>query len=544
MDSVINRCVHVVLAMVALAGVALGQGTETVIEFAFLTPAKGKPRPPEQIVCWLPDGVKHVRGVVVAHPMIKELALGERFRKVAAEESLGMVVSAAVYAQSGKETIERMDKLFAEWAQKSGQPQIKGASVFTGGLSASVLWARNVIYGAPERCFGTLHVAGGNLHHAMNDQRKSLAGVPFMAVNGEYESCGPDGGIRPHLGFDTQWYLMGDTMLERRKAEADNLMCLVVIPGKGHTAWNHQLAALFLKKAAQYRLDKAGKCVPLKLEDGWLTDRNVKYPRHEPAPYNDYRGDKLDAFWHLDKEMALAVTQYHKDGRREGQERSLFRPAGTFEALWPLGEPMNPALAGSADEARQYVLKRTGKPALADAIAAAQRTDEAAIRKACLLICYAYDDWFVPLGEAKEYADLSLVQWPAGRRLPDVPLRQVGKKEPVFGRLARPATLDKLLQDLHSKDAKVGWGAAEEVAKLGPAAIPDLVRLMDFGPTPTNARAAAALGHMGRSAQAALPDLRRTMLRGGSTEDEGLLSRKAIEAVEKIERSPASEGVP
>jgi hypothetical protein len=34
------------------------------------------------------------------------------------------------------------------------------------------------------------------------------------------------------------------------------------------------------------------------------------------------------------------------------------------------------------------------------------------------------------------------------------------------------------------------------------------------------------------------------MLRGGSTEDEGLLCRKAIEAVEKIERSPASEGVP
>jgi hypothetical protein len=118
------------------------------------------------------------------------------------------MVGAGVFAQSGKETIERLDKVFDHWAEASKHPEIRGAAVLTGGLSVSVLWVRNVGYGAPDRCFGIVYVAGGNIHQQMNDERKTLAGVPFMAVNGEFESCGPEGGIRPHPGFDTQWHRM------------------------------------------------------------------------------------------------------------------------------------------------------------------------------------------------------------------------------------------------------------------------------------------------------------------------------------------------
>ena len=110
-------------------------------------------------------------------------------------------------AGSGEETLANIDAALEKWAAAAGRPEIKGVAVLTASISAGVLWARNVAYAAPDRVMGVVHIAGGNMHHAMVDERKAPAGVPFMAVNGEYESCGPDGGIRPHLGYDTQWYM-------------------------------------------------------------------------------------------------------------------------------------------------------------------------------------------------------------------------------------------------------------------------------------------------------------------------------------------------
>jgi hypothetical protein len=101
-------------------------------------------------------------------------------------------------------------------------------------LSASVLWARLVAYAKPDRVFGIVHAAGGNLHHHYPKGR-TLSGVPFIAMNVQFESCGPEGGIRPHPGLETQWYLMGDTMLERRRQDSNHLMSLVVVPPTART---------------------------------------------------------------------------------------------------------------------------------------------------------------------------------------------------------------------------------------------------------------------------------------------------------------------
>ena len=98
--------VALVLAQTALGAAVLAQesspeGAETVILIP--RPNKGgKPRPPDKIVYWLPAKCAYVRGVVVAHPMIAELAIGARFRRVAADEGLGMLLSGEVFASSGK----------------------------------------------------------------------------------------------------------------------------------------------------------------------------------------------------------------------------------------------------------------------------------------------------------------------------------------------------------------------------------------------------------------------------------------------------------
>jgi hypothetical protein len=56
------------------------------------------------------------------------------------------------------------------------------------------------------------------------------------------------------------------------------------------------------------------QCLPVKAEQGWLLDADIKEPRFEPAPYARYRGDKRYALWYPDRKMAMLVWEYHQQG--------------------------------------------------------------------------------------------------------------------------------------------------------------------------------------------------------------------------------------
>jgi hypothetical protein len=549
------------------------EGVVSAFSCPWTKPKRGQPEP--KVSCWLPAKCEYVRGVIVAG----SFGSARLVREAAKAEGLG-VMNGPIHAPSGKETLAHIDGVLEQWAKASGHPEIRGSALLTASISAGVIWARNVAYAAPDRVMGVVHIAGGNMHHGMVDENKTLAGVPFIAMNGEFESCGPDGGIRPHLGFDTQWYLLAEAMLARRKEDPRNLMSMVVIPGRGHTAWNQELGALFVRKAARYRLPKErrdgstpAKCVAVELESGWLTDRNVKHPQHEPAPYDKYGGDKSQAFWHFDEEMAQAVCRYHKDGIRPGQGRGLFRPAGLFEQLWPLGERMDIAFQGDTPEGyaaalRDWIGRKTGGKLEAGIIGGLTRglasglkkdatggaVDEGAFREMCQRVCFAHDEAWRPVQKAieearlpaefkallrEQFAETLLVLWPSGRAVPDLPLRAVqawiaaipanadaaavkarlqdraasnrAVLDSLYGQAPAdsPPTLDKLLQDFRLKDAQAGWAAVDELAKVGAPAIAELVRALDYAGPPANFRAAAALGKMGAPAACALQDLRR-----------------------------------
>ena len=430
-------------------------------------------------------------------------------------------------------------------------------------------------------------------------------------MNGEYESCGPDGGIRSHLGFDTQWYLMGEQILERRRGDPNHLMSMVVVPIKGHTAWSKELGELFIRKCAKYRIpkekrdgSKPARCIELKAEDGWLSHRNVKYPKHPPAAWADYKGDKIEAFWHLDEEMARAVRQYHVDGKRSGQDHCLFRPFGLFDELWPLPQRMDIPFKGhSAEECaaaiREWVTSKTGGKVnpialrhLAHGIASSLRkekkgdkVDEAICRKTCLRVCYAYEDAYRPVEQAIEkaeipaalkdtlrehYAEKLLALWPHGKVMPRLSIRgmqamiacvpanaalpyAIARREEDAARSAEakygkpPETLEQMIKDLDHKDWKIGWGAADKIAEIGKPAIPALIRTMEWAGQPSDMRAAGALGKMGKVAEPALPDLKRFAATGGRWDEmSGLVCVKALEAVRLIESAdhPAQEAAP
>ena len=580
------------------AAVALAvEGTETIVNTEQPPRKKGgRPRPVRN-VCWLPGDCNYVRGVVVANPMIKSLAQDERFRKMAAEESLGLLLSSC---HGWKD----LDVILEKWAEASKHPELKGAPVFLSGLSASVLGARVLVYENPERSFGILHVAGGNLHQK-HPEGKTLSGVPFMAVNGEYETCGPEGGIRPHLGLDTQWYLMGEQMLERRRQDPNHLMCMVAIPSKGHTAWGQCLAELFIRKCAKYRIPKGkrdgskpARCVEIKAEDGWLTHRHVKYPEHPPAAWADYKGDKKKAFWHLDEEMATAVRQYHQDGIRPGQGRTLFRPYQLFNKLWPLGEQMDIPFKDDSPEdhakaVKAWIAKKAPgevSPVVQDIIAESiasgltkdekGHVDEGVCRKMCLQVLYPYHDAYLPVEQAiakarlsdedkdrvrRHYADLILKQYAHGKVKPGLSVREMQavvaglpskirgpetiaeveadvlkKTEKTYGK--PPEELAQLVADLSDKDWKVGWGAVDKIAAIGRPAIPATVRTMEWGDNKANMRAAGALGKMGQVAEPALPDVERVADLGGrDTEHNGEVHIKALEAVKLISGKELTE---
>jgi hypothetical protein len=53
-------------------------------------------------------------------------------------------------------------------------------------------------------------------------------------------------------------------------------------------------------------------CEEIDVASGWLTDSDLKAPKHQPAAHAEYSGDKGLAFWHFDEEMARAIHDYHK----------------------------------------------------------------------------------------------------------------------------------------------------------------------------------------------------------------------------------------
>lgn len=272
---------------------------------------------------WIPPDCERVRGLFVG---FWSRLINDTFVRAAARESGLAIVRFDGFdglfnytTTAPKSMLGALEKV----ADVTKHPEIKNAPFLTAGMSTTVIGARNVAYWRPNRAIGVIHVAGGNMHQHCYDPALSLSGVPLFAENGEFEVYGPEGGIRPEYGMQTQWVMIREQILRRRKKDPAHLMSLAVQPDGGHGGWDRDLsilAGLFIIKAVERRVpaelptgDKPVKCRKIKPQDGWLTDADIYAPKFEPAAYKDYKGDRNKTFWHLDEEMARAVMAYHKD---------------------------------------------------------------------------------------------------------------------------------------------------------------------------------------------------------------------------------------
>jgi hypothetical protein len=303
---------------------------------------RGRPRDPGHALLWLPPESQSVRGLLLAGRLgiEGELVVDPAVRAACAEGHVGIVyVSPHLsgvfhFWEDGNRDGETLLAALDDLAARSGRPEVRRVPWITAGHSTAGIFARNVAYWRPGRVAAILHIKSGNFHQKEHlPPEGNLAGVPLVAINGQFETFGPEGGIRPEFGRQTQWVFVRLDIQRFRERDPDHLMALLVHPGADHfhgapevAAW----AALFIRRTAAHRLpaslppgEAPVKCLPLNREDGWLTDPDLYAPAHPPAPYAEYAGDKAKAFWHLDRQTAEATRAMH---RNLGKHQVLANP--------------------------------------------------------------------------------------------------------------------------------------------------------------------------------------------------------------------------
>jgi hypothetical protein len=327
-------------AMLSAAAPADAQWTATIER------AQASPKRSNQAFVWIPDGCKVVRGVFITQQTMFEAGItrDEQVRAACAEKGI-----AVVYAPCGigsafitGDSAANLEAILAACGQATGHPELALAPLITAGHSAAGIYCRNVAYWKPDRVAGVVHIMSGNLQAHIEDYGRTLAGVPILFINGEWEQYGPDGGdlprnLRSNMGLrtvksgsgeqqqsQTQWLCMRQQILARRARNPDNLMGLVVSRGKSHTQWEdpmNGMVAQFIRSVADRRIPPGNpdaktevRCLPVKAEQGWLLDADIKNPAFPPAPYGQYKGEKRYALWFPDQAMAMMVWDYNRKG--------------------------------------------------------------------------------------------------------------------------------------------------------------------------------------------------------------------------------------
>jgi hypothetical protein len=246
--------------------------------------------------------------------MEREMARDSVIRRACADEQL-----AIVFLKCGLGRVD-VQKVLDDFANVSGYGELSVAPLMFIGHSAGGPQAKAKAIEMAPRCFGVVQYRGGT---PRSDPPVS-PGLPCLMMIGQFDEFG--GTMRNEAGREN-WEGGRDALAAFRAQDECNLASIVVEPGAGHFAWSGRNApylALFIRKAAQARIPAARPIDarepialrPMDHRDGWLTDLAAidapgKFP---PAPYAKYRGDKSNAAWHFDREMAEATVAYHDGG--------------------------------------------------------------------------------------------------------------------------------------------------------------------------------------------------------------------------------------
>ena len=273
---------------------------------------------------WIPEHCIQVKSVVFSQQNMCEETI---FDHIAFRETMAELDFAIVWITPGIDQQwdvrngcqEAFDTMMDDFANVSGYSELKDVPIVPLGHSAMATFPWNFAAWNPHRTLAVISYKGDaprtnltgygreNLEWGRN---RNIDGIPGLMIEGEYEWW--EARVNPALAF--------------RMMYPKSCISFLHDTGQGHFDVSDKIIdyiCLFLKKAADYRLPKNQnlnnpvQLVNLNPKDGWLGERWQVYKtkREKPNQFSNYKGDKHDAFWYFDEEMAEA-TEAHYKGRR------------------------------------------------------------------------------------------------------------------------------------------------------------------------------------------------------------------------------------
>ncbi len=270
---------------------------------------------------WVPPDCKQVRGVVVGQNNMLEEGILQHpdFRKALAQLGFAEIFVAPTFdtwqnSTNNGATNGKFDALLKSLGDESGYAELQFAPIVPIGHSAMASYPWNFAAWNPARTLAILSVHGdapqtdlvGDGRPNVDWGGRNIDGIPGLMVMGEYEWW--ERRIAPAFAFESKF------------PEAP--VAFFCDAGNGHFNSSGQLVeflAMFIRKAAAWRLparaplDQPVKLKPVDPHQGWLVDRwRHDQPLIAPAaPYAGYTGNRSEAFWCFDREMALATEKYY-----------------------------------------------------------------------------------------------------------------------------------------------------------------------------------------------------------------------------------------
>ena len=288
---------------------------------------------------WVPDGCKQVKAVMLSQQNMTEEAIYKNPRFQAQMKKLGVaMVWVAPAFNNNWDPASGAQQIFEELmpclADQSGHAEIAKAPIIPLGHSAQATFPWNFAAWNPNRtlCIISFHgdaprtnLCGYGAANVEWGRNRNIDGIPGLMIEGEYEWW--EARVNPALAF--------------RMMYPESCISFLCDTGRGHFDCGDRTAdyiAKFIQKSLEQRLNADGSLRKLNPRDGYLAERfhsdmmgtdgadkgkapsQVEAKRPQPAPYAQYKGDKHDAFWYFDKEMAeLTETRYRETAGKKQQ---------------------------------------------------------------------------------------------------------------------------------------------------------------------------------------------------------------------------------
>ena len=281
---------------------------------------------------WVPQGCQKVRAVILSQQNMTEEAIYKNPHFQAQMKALGvaMVWVAPAFSNdwnpiSGAQNI--FEEMMSNLADQSGYAEIANAPIIPLGHSAQATFPWNFAAWNPNRtlCIISFHgdaprtnLCGYGRDNVEWGRHRNIDGIPGLMIEGEYEWW--EARVNPALAF--------------RMMYPESCISFLCDTGRGHFDCGDRTVdymAKFICKSLEQRLNDDGTLRKICPKDGWLVERfrsdmpgtdgsdkgkmpeEVCKSRPHPAPYLQYQGDKHDAFWYFDQEMAELTEMLYQE---------------------------------------------------------------------------------------------------------------------------------------------------------------------------------------------------------------------------------------